>query len=223
MDLILFLTGCALIALVPLVLDCAAARRRVRMLRQQAERLGFSFQASGSPFQDSDVTGLALLQADPSALTLHVMRRSQAGCETVVFDLAHYVPLCSALVETTVAGFRCPSRQLPVLEIGDRSLIHRIDDVIEGKVDVDLGPGSEFFVHCANGGALRDFLTAEKLARLRACAHHLKIESSHEWLLIYRPGKKTPPPELSRFVETASVIASVLLAGTSETVPEHSN
>jgi hypothetical protein len=213
MDLVLYVVGGGLIAFLPALLDWVFTRRRVRMLRQEAENLGFSFQDGGKPFEGSDVQGLTILEEDPSALTLHVMRRVAGDCDALVFDLAHYIPGCANLMETTVAGFRCPSRQLPVFEIGEKGFAHRLGDASEGKVDLEVARkfAKKLFVHCSNEAASHDFLTAEKIEQLASHMEHFRIESSHEWILIYRPGRRTAPQGLCHFIQTASAIASTLL------------
>lgn len=224
MDLVLLLAGCAVIALVPSLIDCIFARRRMNLLRQEAQKLGFSFQDGGNPFEGSDVRGLKILENDPSALTLHVMRRGVGDCEALVFDLAHYVPGCANLMETTVAGFRCPSRELPVFQIGEKGFAHRLGDALQGRVDLDVARkfAKKLFVHCSNEATSHDFLTADKIEQLSLHMEHFRIESSHEWILIYRPGRRTAPQALCPFIQTASAIASALLGRTPETARQWS-
>ncbi len=218
MDLILYVVGGGLIAFLPALLDWVFTRRRVRMLRQEAQKLGFSFQDSGNPFAGSDVQGLTILEDNPAALTLHVMRRVVGDCDALVFDLAHYIPGCANLMETTVAGFRCPSRQLPVFQIGEKGFAHRLGDALHGRVDLEVARkfAKKLFVHCSNGTTSQDFLTADKIEQLSLHMEHFRIESSHEWILIYRPGRRTAPQALCHFIQTASAIASALLGRTPE-------
>ncbi len=216
MDLSLFLAGCALIAVVPVAADCLAARRRERMLRQEANKLGFSFEENANPFEGSDTRGLRVLEGDRAALTLHVMKSGADGCQSLVFDLAHYVPWCSGLVETTIAAFHCPSGQLPIFQIGEKGFAHRVGDLLQGEDDLEIGRqlDQELFVHCAGEPGSRAFLTPDKIAQLHVRGEHFRIESSHEWILIYRPAKKTAPRALPQFVQTTSSIAAALLGRT---------
>ncbi len=221
MDIALFAAGCALITILPLVVDFIFSRRRVRMLRQEAHKLGFSFQDNGNPFQGSDVQGLTVLEEDPAALTLHVMQGRVGPCEALIFDLGHYIPGHENLVETTIAGFRCPSRHIPVFQMGEKGFAHRLCDLLQQKTDLELGGAcKDRFVHCADPAGSSKFLTAETIAGLPLPAEHFRVESSHDWILVYRPGRKAAPQALGQFLQTTSAIAAALLGRSAPQVCE---
>ncbi len=212
-DLVWAIGICLVIAASPFLLDRLFARRRLRLLKQRAGALGFSFQDEADPFAGSDVRGLALLEEDAAALTVNVMRGKAGACETLVFERAHCNPGSPVPVQTTVAGFRCPSGRLPAFQIGERGWAHRLTDAVEGKFDLDLGPGcgGKLFVHCADAGRVRDLLPGDKLAQLHLEAEHFRVESSPDWILVFRPGKRVKPEGLGDFVSHAAAIATVLM------------
>ena len=215
MDLLLFF-GCLLVIGVGVfVVDCLFTRHRLKRLEQQARQLGFAFDRTAQPFEGSDIRGLSVLEQDASAVVINVMKGTVGGCRALVFELAHLNPACSRVASTTMAAFRCASGQLPVLQIGKESIGHRVADVLEHHSDIDLGQGNPFFVHCSDQHRAHDFLTPARVEALRRVAAGFCVESSRDWLLIYRPGIRVRPEALPDFIQTASLIASTLLDGSS--------
>ncbi len=211
MELLLFFGCLVAIGVGVFVTDCLFTRRRLKRLQQQAQRLGFSFDRTAQPFEGSDIHGLSVLEQDPSAVVINVMKGKVGGCRTLIFELAHLNPACSGVASTTMAGFRCPSGQLPILQIGKESIGHRVADALQHRSDIDVGQGREFFLHCPDQRQAHDFLTPARMETLRRVAAQFCVESSRDWLLIYRPGVRIRPEALPDFMQTASLIASTLL------------
>lgn len=210
MELVLFFGCLAIIGVGVFLLDCAFTRRRLRGLETQARRLGFSFERTAQPFAGTDIHGLSPLE-DASTAVINVMKGAVGQCSALVFELARVNPACAGVAATTVAGFRCPCGHLPVFQMGKETLAHRFSDALQGKVDYDLGQGQQFFVHCADARGTQDFLTPAKMERLRLCAQHFRIESSPDWILVYRPGVRVRPEALPDFIQAAALVASTLL------------
>ncbi len=213
MELLLFFGCLVAIGVGVFVTDCLFTRRRLKLLQQQAQRLGFSFDRTAEPFAGSNIRGLSVLEQDPSAVCINVMKGKVGGCRTLVFELAHVNPACSSVASTTMAAFRCASGQLPILQIGKESIGHRVADALQHNSDVDVGQGHEFFVHCPDQRQAQDFFTPTRMETLRRVAGRFCVESSRDWLLIYRPGVRVRPEALPDFIQTASLIASTLLEG----------
>jgi hypothetical protein len=213
-DLTWALAVCALIAASPFLLDRVFTRRRTAALEQQARKLGFSFERQADPFAGCNLQGLEVLERDPAALTVNVMRGKVGPCEALVFEREHYnLETPGAPAESTFAAFHCPSGRLPTFEIGEQSWAHRLADAVERKSDLQLCPecGARLFVHCADASRTRDFLPHEKLSTLHLEAQHFCIESNPEWILIFRPGRRVKPEGLPSFVSCAAAVASALL------------
>jgi hypothetical protein len=212
MELALFFGTLAAIGLGLFLLDCLFTRRRLERLEAQAHALGFSFARTAQPFAGSSIEGLCIL-ADDSAAVINVMQGRAGGCDAIVFELARLNPACPMVAATTVAAFRCTCGRLPVLAIGDRDLAHRLDDLAVHRHDSALGDTAPFFVHCADQRRAHEFLTPARLQHLRATARHFRIESSSDWIFVYRPGVRIRPEALPEFLQGTSVIASGLLDG----------
>ncbi len=69
-----------------------------------------------------------------------------------------------------------------------------------------------FFVRYSDQGEVRAFFTPAKVAFLRDHAAHYRVESSPDWLFIYRPGVKVETAHLQEFVDVTSAIASAMLS-----------
>jgi len=149
--------------------------------------------------------------ADASAVVINVMKGAAGRCQAVIFELARLNPACVTVAATTVAGFRCPCGHLPIFQIGEKTLAHRLGDAMAGAADHDLGQAKQLFVHCPDERSAHEFLSPAKLDRLRATAQHFRIESSPDWILVYRPGVRVRPEALPAFIEGTSALASGLL------------
>ncbi len=207
-----------LAALAGLLLGFVVPARRSRRLERKARELGFQFYARATPFQNTEVQGLTILKGGSSTPVENLLERVNGSCYFLIGDIREVWEESIPLV-TTVAAFRVAARHLPVFQIEERNAIERVIEHIErafGKKLSEFGPdhefGHNFFVHCSDKGAVETFLTPAKLAYLRDHAAHYHIESSPDWLLIYRPGYEVQAENLKDFAEITSAMASVLLS-----------
>jgi hypothetical protein len=215
----LLVIGCfVIVALAGIYLGFALPVRRSRRLEQKARELGFRYSAQATPFQDSAVQGLTVLPVGSLTEVDNLLERSNGCCRFFIGDIGDVWQETMPLI-TTVAAFRVSAIHLPVFEIEEMNVIQRVIEQAEhalGKklanFDTDQRFGSNFFVHCPDKNAVQSFLTPAKLAYLRDHAAHYHVESSSDWLLIYRPGFEVPAEEIKEFSEITSEMASVLLS-----------
>lgn len=215
----LLVIGCfVIVAFAGLYLGFALPVRRSRRFEQKARELGFRYSAQATPFQDSTVQGLTILNAGTLTTVDNLLERSNGYSRFLICDISDVWQETTPLV-TTVAAFRISNIHLPIFEIEEMNVIQRVIEQVEhalGKklsdLDGDHQFGSNFFVHCPDKNAMQSFLTPAKLAYLRDHAAHYHVESSSDWLLVYRPGFEVPTAELKEFSEIASEMASVLLS-----------
>lgn len=218
--LVLLAIGCWVFVIAAILLfDTRSTRRRKQALERAARNLGFEFEATGKPFAGSDVHGLTILKDDPSTTVTDILRGQYGGCSAMVFDVACCDEFAVNAVLTTCAAFRSVTDRLPSFQVSTKDVFERVRALIATQSDIGEGDhefAKHFSVHCANEVEARKLFTPARLAQLRLHADGFRIESSADWILIYRPGAKVSANKLATFVNTTSSLATVLL-------PEHSS
>jgi hypothetical protein len=190
--------------------------RHDRSIEHEAMELGLAFSAGARPFEGSDVHGLPLLQGDPSTEAANVVRATIDGRQALLLELP-CCEICEAETPhqhfTTVAAFRCPGGETPEFEIGKKSMWSKLNDALRKKPAVidDREFAREFFVHCQEPKKVHDWLTPQKLAKLRPAPHQFHIDANSDWILIYRPGSRIPAAQFPAFLQETSRIAAALL------------
>jgi hypothetical protein len=216
----LYLIGLVAIALAVLLLGFVMPARRSRELENVAHELSFKFYARATPFEGTDVLGLAILQDGPSTVVKDLLERSNGQFRLLIFDVDS-LPLEStnAPLTTTVAAFQAQEAHLPVFQLGERNMLERAAEHVERVLGKKMSRSDDvpefagdFFVYSPAKGEVRSFLTPAKLSYLRDHAPHLYFESSQTWLLMYRFGVTVETGKLKEFSEIASTLASVLLS-----------
>jgi hypothetical protein len=199
----------AFITLVSIILT----RRRAMSWRSIARRAGFEYCASATPFEGTDIGGLTVLEGDSSCVVTNLLQGMVRGCYTFLFDLSICNPSSEIITTTTIAAFRYPHGRLPVLQIATRNLLDRLGEVLAHTRCLDIDPefSRHFVVHCVNEGETRVFLTPEKVRQLCLHADHFRIESSSDWLLVYRTGVSVKRQDLPDFAKAAVMVACILL------------
>ena len=211
---VLLLVGLwALLLAAGVVVGIVLPRRRSKVLERKASALGFTYNSVAKPFLDTRVDALTILEDGPSTEVENVLERREARFPVLVFD--EYLASDVAAVATTFAAFRASSGQLPVFQIGARNILERMEEALGKKtlkIDCNSDFSAHFFVQCEDEHATRQFLGAGKLPTLCEHGRHFHIESSPDWLLIYRPGVTVKIDSVARFVSEATVVAEALLA-----------
>jgi hypothetical protein len=191
--------------------------RRSRKLERKAREMGVAFVELAKPFEGTNVQGLSVLEDGSATFVDNLLERNIGDCRCLIFD----VPLVddSANLVTTMAAFRLPYLHLPIFQVGGKNAIERMVERAEqamGKKVIEFGADREFAKHfsirCSDQGEVRAFLTPAKVAFLRDHAAHYRVESSPDWLFIYRPGVKVETTHLQEFADVTSAIASAMLS-----------
>jgi hypothetical protein len=206
----LFFGSLAIIAVV-FALEHVATRRRCNSFHRVADELGLSYQGRGRPLEGTDVSAFPFLEHGPATMARNVLRGELHGCPVVIFELTRFGPSEIASRETTYAAFRAPYK-LPILHMGAKHTLDRIREKTRKDAHREFDPRfvHEFFVFSSDP-ALHDFLTAEKMQGLLEHAHDYHMETSADWLLVYRHGGRVPARRLRQFLEETSEIAAVML------------
>jgi hypothetical protein len=210
----------AIAALLILLAVFLTGRRSARW-RSIAARGGFEYRASAMPFQGTDISGLTLLESDNDVVVSNLLQGMVRGCYAFLFDLPSCNPSSEQVSTTTVAGFRYPHGRLPILQIAPKQLFDRVEEALALKpcLEIDSEFSKHFLVNCESERDARAFLTPEKLRQLRLQLDNFRIESSPDWLLVYRPGASIKPEKLAEFANAAATIACVLLPPPRAEVP----
>lgn len=220
MHILLFIGCFFVVVLAGLLLGFLLPVRRSRRLEQKARQFGFRFSPRATPFQSTDVEGLTILQDHASTVVDNLLERSIGTCQFLVCDVCE-VPVGDATAApiTTVAAFRLPSMHLPIFQLGEKNVSRRVIELVEhalGKehpsLDTDQEFARNFFVQCSEKDKVNSFLTPEKLAYVRNHLAHYHVESSPDWLFVYRLGHKVEAENLKDFCEITSAIAAALLS-----------
>ena len=206
----LFFGSLAIIAVV-FALEHFAARRRCDSFCRIAGELGLDYKPRGRPLEGSDVSAFPFLEHGAQTSARNVLRGELHGCPLVVFELTRFGPSEIASRETTYAAFRAPFK-LPLLHMGARHSLDRLRELTHKDAHREFDPRfvHEFFVFSSDPG-LRDFLTPAKMQALLEHAHDYHMETSADWLLVYRSGVKVPARRLGQFLEETSEIAALML------------
>ncbi len=213
MLVLLIVAGCAVFGAAVFLCYAFCDRLRSKYLGQEARRLGFSFEAVGHPFEGSNVDGLTLLEKGQSTLAQNVVRGIISDTPVVIFEKPVYVS--EHPVGVTFAAFRVPRADLPLFHVRSKDALERLEGALSAKpADFQIPDRNftrEFCLECSNEAGSREFFTPARLQCLCTHAHKLRIESSPEWLLIYRPGCKVRAKDLSQFLQMTLTVASGLL------------
>ena len=206
----LFLGSLAIIG-VAFAIKVIATRRRCDSFLHVARDLGLTYEPRGTPLDSGDVSRFPFLDHGTRTAARNVLRGTLHGCALVLFELTRFGPSEIASVETTYAAFRAP-QPLPVFHLGAKHTLDRIRERTRKDAHREFDPRflHEFFVFSSDSG-LHDFLTPAKMQNLLEHAHDYHVESSPDWLLVYRSGVKVPARRLQQFLEETSQIAAVLL------------
>jgi hypothetical protein len=209
---LLIFVGSVAILVGAVALDQALARRRSNSCRHAAEQLGLRYENRATPFAGTDVSGLWFFDAGASSPARNVMNGSAGAYPMVVFDLTLFNPTEMAS-ETTFAAFRRVAGRLPVFQLGAKHTLEHVREALAPRSLPLADPEftRKFYVHSADASLAR-FLTRDKLARLRQYADDYRIESSPDWLIVYRAGVRVRTSELAQFIAEARAIAEALLA-----------
>ncbi len=217
MGVLVFIASFALALLAILIYGLLLPLRRSQRLEHKARAMGLTFIERARPFEGTDVRGFSMLEDGPATCVDNLLERAVDDCRFLIFD----VPLVddSANLVTTIAAFRIPSLHLPVFQVRGKNAIERIVEragQAAGKKLIEFSPDHEFakhfFVRCSDPGEVRSFLTPAKIAFLRDHVAHFRVESSRDWLFIYRPGVRVEAENLQHFAEVAHGIAEALLS-----------
>ena len=210
----LILIGCWMVLLIAAaIVICRYQHWRLKTLDQRAQKLGFSFDDNSSPFEGSEVRGLSVLWCDPSAIVSRMMTGSIGGCPAVVFNLICYSQFCQSVNAVTIAAFRSPMGRLPRFRIGGIELLQGLQARIAGRdanCETECGFGKRCLLQCAAEDNASDFLTPGKLQGLEGFAKKFCIESSPDWVFIYRPCTRQKLETWPEFIREVSTIANVL-------------
>jgi hypothetical protein len=198
----------------------ALPRRRTRHLQREARRLDLQFAPTAKPFRGTRVESLALLDDGAETEVENLLQSSDPTSSILVFDLGQAEDY-SYLV-TTYAAFRSPIGDLPPFHIGSRDVLERLEEAFGKKtlkIDCDADFSSHFYVQCDDERETRHFLSMRDLRPL--CAHpgHCHIQTSPDWLLVYRPGVKVAAAHVDAFIAEANEIAQALLNGQPRNLP----
>jgi hypothetical protein len=203
-----------------LIVGVVFPRRRARRLHDKAGALGFTYHAVARPFLGTRVDSLTILEDGASTEVENALERTGAKLTTIVFD--EYLASDTAAVATTFAAFRAPGGNVPVFQIGERNILERMEEALGKKtlkLECDQHFTAHFYVQCEDEVTTREFLYARKLSVLCEHAKHFHVESSPDWLLIYRPGLTVGFDAVPAFVDEATLVAEALLASSPIPLP----
>lgn len=213
---ILAIAGLLFVALALLSGETILRSLHNRSIAREARELGLAFSADARPFEGSDVHGLPLLRGNPSLEVANVVDATIDGRRALVLELPSG-EVCEAETPhqhfTTVAAFRCSEGEVPEFEIGRKSSLSKMGDALWHKAEVvdDREFAKEFFVHCQEPKRVHDWLTPEKLAKLRPAVAPFHVSANSDWILIFRPGAQIAPSQVPAFLRESSRIATALL------------
>ena len=212
MQVLLLLGLWALLIAAGVTVGVVLPRRRAKTLHDKAAALGFTYHSVAKPFLGTCVDALTILEDGASTEVENVLERTGGKLRTLIFD--EYIASDTAAVATTFAAFRTPKGNLPCFQIGERNLLERMEEALGKRtVKIDCNPefSVHFFVQCDDEATTRTFLDAGKLAVLCEHARHFHIESSPDWLLVYRPDVTVGIDGVEQFAKEATVLAEALL------------
>lgn len=190
-------------------------RRRCRALEEEGQQLGFSFMRVAKPFEGSDIRGLAFcLHEGPFTQVENFLTGTIRDCRMLVFNLRAYSSLGEGSTVTTYAAFQSRPKQLPVFQVRVKGILDRCRDALAGnRLDFDIDPefAKRFLLRCEDDTEKHRFFTNSRLLHIRQCADDFHIQTSPDWLVMFRPGGIITAKKFRQFVDVTSAIASGLL------------
>lgn len=82
-----YVAGFAVAALAVLILGFVAPVRRANGLEKTARELNFKFSAFGTPFENTDVSGIAILENGPATVVANLLERTTGDCQFLICDV----------------------------------------------------------------------------------------------------------------------------------------
>lgn len=191
-------------------------RRCCGALEEEAQRLGFSFAKVAKPFDGSSTSELAVCLHESSSVEVEkLMQGTMSGRRVLVFNVRSCNRWGEGAAVTTFAAFQSSSGQLPVFKIRAKNVIERcLGAFVRNAGDSDTDPefAKRFLLQCsADDARMHKFFTSNTMRHLLQRADHFKIQSSPNWLLIFRPCEMIRARNLRQFVHATSAIALGLL------------
>ena len=155
------------------------------------------------PFEDSAVRRLAPCLKDGSGTKVeNLVHRTIRGRRVLVFNFQTYSSLGEGSTVTTCAAFQSRSYQLPVFQIRTKGILDRWQRTMATVVNLDTDPefAKRFVLFCVDEGEKHRFFTSSKLRHICQSADHFQIQSSPDWLIMFRPGRVVSARNLHQFV-----------------------
>ncbi len=201
--------------------DRVRRHRRGATLAEKGRALGFAFEETGQPFQNTDVKGLTAAPQGPATSVADLLRGRCGVCSMVIFDQAFCNDFALTLQHTTCAAFRCPAGRLPVFQLETRDFLDRLRASLRHEPAALSDPDflRHFLLLCPDLLAARDYFTPARQTHLRQHADRFRIEATKDWLLVFRPGRTVSANALGDFVQATSTLALGLLPEDSRLVP----
>lgn len=202
-----------------------AERRRREGFRSLAEAQSWAYVPEEVPFSvGSQIWASELLRMAPRRPAFNVVRGKLLGGELTIFDFAYSPPGSRRILCQTVAGLRVEPPP-PVFSLRPREDERRLAPS-EAFAEVALEEYPEltrrYMLLGREAGAVRSYFTAE---RCRAFLGALEqqpwsVESTGDWLLLYRHGRLARASELEAFLfDVARLIGAVWQPATGAQTP----
>lgn len=213
----LFAIGVPLIAVACIVRAIRTERKRKEELRTVAERLGLSFadknDAALAPLRRT--TGL--FQRGYARRFSNILHGRIDDLSAYVFDYAYSINMgdsrSSATHKQTVAAIFGEQSRAPKFELRPEHLGHRLKSFF-GFEDIDIPDhpvfSKKFHLTGPAASAVRDVFTADVADRL-VRADKVCIESTGQWIVIYRPDKRLKPHEIEGFLQEAFELTTLFM------------
>ncbi len=189
-------------------------KKRTEALQMLAVQIGFTFNPDAGP-ESLPCSGLDLFQRGRARKVKNLMRRREAGAETLLFDYRYTTGSGknSNTWHQTVVALEKPGASMPSFGLQAENVIFRLISML-GYQDIDFDEDPEFSnrfnLRGQNVEAVRSFFTAER--RAAVCAGKpFNLEGAGDWLIAYRPSRPLKPEEIPSFLEEVRTVAASLV------------
>jgi hypothetical protein len=196
------------------------SKKRAEALQKAATEMGMSFEKKGAAFLTELNKNLHLLTLGSFRKAKNVMRGSAPAGDIALFEY-HYTEGGGQQQKThyqTVAAFRFPDVPLPDFNLGAEHWWHKVGKALGIKaIEFSTHPefGKRYRLQGKNEDAVRQFFRSSLLDYLQSLAEKpvWSVEAAAPWVLVYFPGRLSKPDQLRAFRDSATAVASNVVAG----------
>lgn len=191
-------------------------KKRGQQLRRVAKQLGFAYAENGDQLLQTDLAGLPLFTRGYLRRVRHVLNGQIGAHQIYLFEYRYRYRTgrrSSTRTQTVVAAW-LSGFALPTFRLRPEGLFDRVAEAL-GLEDLDFPDyprfSSQNHLTAADSRAVYELFTP-RLLQFFEVNRRLIVEGAHEWIAIYRFGRRIRPDLTRELLEESSQIVAAIIS-----------